>query len=239
MSKDKMSTASEKPNRRFYGVPGVKYPEPEATGRRAMPGLNPETGRAYEVAPEGCICTDEAAALLGVTPRTARRQLHKACRTCYLVHRHYAQIYYWRRTDVIDLLRCKKLLTKKKRSMPEPEYVTPTQTMILLHISSTTMRRLEARGHLTRVSEEEAKKGALRERVLYSFEDVLKLAERIHNMRRAVTWYRTEMTNRWIHRADEVLLEAAEEETIPRDTHCSATRRYGRTEGYPTDVRKE
>lgn len=43
MSKDKMSTASEKANRRFYGVPGVKYPEPEATGRRAMPGLNPET----------------------------------------------------------------------------------------------------------------------------------------------------------------------------------------------------
>lgn len=240
MSKKTMSTASTRQNRRFLGVPGVEYPEPEATRRRTVRGLDPKTGRAYESAPEGSISTEEAAVLLGVSPRSALRHLHKSGRPYYRVHRHYARLYYWRRSDVEDLLLCLQLLAKKKRTMPEPEYVTPTQTMILLHISSTTMRRLEARGHLTRVPDEAARKaGADREKVLYSFEDVMRLAERIHNMRRVVTWYRTETTNRWIHRADEVLLEAAEEEPAPREPRCPAALEHGGTASDPTDVRKE
>ena len=83
-----MSTASTRQNRRFLGVPGVEYPEPEATRRRTVRGLDPKTGRAYESAPEGSISTEEAAVLLGVSPRSALRHLHKSGRPYYRVHRH-------------------------------------------------------------------------------------------------------------------------------------------------------
>lgn len=195
--------------RRFEGIEGVEYPAPLPV--RTRRGLDPNTRMPYPAPPPGSISTEEAAQMLGCTQRNALRRLHSHCRRCYLVRIKCALAYYWPRSLIEDEVRCKKLLANKENTMPE--YVTPNQVIILLNISNTTLRRLVERGHLRRVPDPDPPRGeARRERILYSFRDVMTLALRMRNMQRVVTWYRTVSREIFVRDSGDDLAERLESE---------------------------
>lgn len=155
---------------RLINVAGATHPE---SALKARPGMHPKTGNPYAKPPKNTISTNQAAALLGIRPVSARARLRR-CK----VRKFYVQtpgshiMAYWEKKKALELERGQAAV----RSGVPRGMVGWRKAVKLLGRSRSTLQRHAQKGRVRTERVRQAMGHGLQTMCYYNVSDLKKLA---------------------------------------------------------------